>query len=146
MTSGTAIVNVLGGERVLGVSPASMAEWGWMILEGMPVKSADALKETMALPEAVLAELLGVSEKTLFLARAGTGRLDSLASHRLFSVARIVALAILVLEPGTAAFQWLMRPHDALGVPSPVALLKTEAGRNLVEKLLLQIGRNVGAH
>ena len=146
MAAGTAIVNVLGGERVLGVSPASMAEWGWMILEGMPVQSADALRETMALPEAVLAQLLGVSEKTLFMVRAGTGRLGSLASHRLFCVARIVALAILVLETEQAAIQWLMHPQCALGVRSPVGLLKTEAGRNLVEKLLLQIGRNVGAH
>jgi hypothetical protein len=31
-------------------------------------------------------------------------------------------------------------------VRSPVTLLKTEAGRNVVEKLLLQIGRSVGAH
>jgi putative toxin-antitoxin system antitoxin component (TIGR02293 family) len=146
MAAGTAIVNVLGGERVLGVCPASMAEWGWMILEGMPVQSADALRETMALPEAVLAQLLGVSEKTLFMVRAGTGRLGSLASHRLFCVARIVALAILVLETEQAAIQWLMHPQYALGVRSPVGLLKTEAGRNVVEKLLLQIGRNVGAH
>ena len=147
MAAGTAaIVNVLGGERVLGVSPTSMAEWGWMILEGMPVQSADALRETMALPEAVLAQLLGVSEKTLFMARAGAGRLGSLASHRLFCVARIVALAILVLEAEHAAIHWLMHPQYALGVRSPVSLLKTEAGRNVVEKLLLQIGRNVGAH
>lgn len=146
MAAGAAIASVLGGEQVLGANPGSMAEWGWMILEGMPVQSADALRETMALPEAVLAQLLGVSEKTLFMARAGTGRLGSLASHRLFCVARIVALAILVLETDQAAIQWLMHPQYALGVRSPVTLLRTEAGRNVVEKLLLQIGRSVGAH
>jgi len=141
MAAGTAIVSVLGGARVLGTAPGSAAQWERMILEGIPVRSADALRETMALPEAVLAQLLGVSEKTLFLARAGTGRLGSLASHRLFCVARIVALAILVLGSEQAAMRWLMHPQFALGVRSPITLLKTEAGRNLIEKLLLQIGR-----
>jgi putative toxin-antitoxin system antitoxin component (TIGR02293 family) len=71
--------------------------------------------------------------------------LGSVTSHRLFCVARIVALAILVLETEQAAIRWLMRPQFALGVRSPVALLKTEAGRNLVEGLLLQIGRGACA-
>jgi putative toxin-antitoxin system antitoxin component (TIGR02293 family) len=142
MAAGAAIVSVLGGARVLGMDSGSTAQWERMVLEGMPVRSADALQETMALPEGVLAQLLGVSEGTLSLARAGTGRLGSLASHRLFCVARIVALAILVLESEQAATRWLMQPHYRLGLQPPVALLATQAGRDSVEKLLLRIGRD----
>jgi putative toxin-antitoxin system antitoxin component (TIGR02293 family) len=114
-----------------------------MIREGIGVKSAEALKHRIAASDALLAELLGFSEKTLSRARAGKGRLDPVASDRLFRVARIVALAIAVLETEHAALQWLKRPQFGLSMRVPLAMLSTDVGCDQVEKLLLRIEHSV---
>jgi len=109
----------------------------------MPVGSVDVLKEGIAIPDSQLAELLGISEKTLSRARAAKGKLDPVASDRLFRVARIVALAIEVLESEGAALHWLKREQVGLGGRVPLKMLTTDPGRDQVEKLLLRIEHGV---
>jgi putative toxin-antitoxin system antitoxin component (TIGR02293 family) len=126
-------VHLLGGRKALGVGPAAAVDWDALIRPGMPVRSAQALKERIAVPDSLLAELLGVSEKTLSRARAGKVRLDSVTSDRPFGVARIVALAVEVLESGAAALHWHKRPQIGLNGRVPLALLATDPGRDKVE-------------
>lgn len=109
----------------------------------MPLRSVEALKESIAISDSQLAQLLGISEKTLSRARAANGRLDAVASDRLFRVARIAALAIEVLETAEAALHWLKRPQVGLGGRTPLAMLTTDPGRDQVEKLLLRIEHGV---
>jgi len=116
-----------------------------MVCEGVPVRSADTLQQAIGVPDAVLAQLLGVSEMILWRVRASNGRLSPAASLRLLRAARIVALAFEVLESEQDAVRWLMHPQAGLGVRPPLALLATDAGRDLVEKMLLQIGQSVSA-
>lgn len=59
-----AIAHLLGGKKALGVGPAAAVDWNALIRAGMPVRSAEALKESIAVPDSLLAELLGISEKT----------------------------------------------------------------------------------
>lgn len=139
----SAIADFLGGRKALGASPRTAVDWERIIHKGMPARSAEALKASIAVPDALLAQLLGISEKTLSRARAGEGRLDSVVSDRLFRVARIVALAIDVLETEDAALHWLKRPQIGLGGRIPLALLTTDAGRDQVEKLLLRVEHGV---
>jgi putative toxin-antitoxin system antitoxin component (TIGR02293 family) len=143
MAAASAIADFLGGKKALGMKATTAVEWDALIREGMPVRSVEALKEGIAVPDGLLAELLGISEKTLSRARAGKGRLDPVVSDRLFRVARIVALAIEVLESETAALHWLKRPQIGLGGRVPLALLSTDPGRDQVEKLLLRIEHSV---
>lgn len=143
MTLVAAIADVLGGKRALGAKPKTAADWQEVIERGMPVGSAEALKGSFAVPDGVLAELLGLSEKTLSRARAAQRRLDPVASDRLFRVARIGALAIDVLEDEQRAISWLKRPQIGLGGRTPLALLTTDIGRDQVEKLLLRIEHGV---
>ncbi len=143
MTLVAAIADVLGGKRALGAKPKTAADWQEVIERGMPVSSAEALKGRFAVPDGVLAELLGLSEKTLSRARAAQRRLDPVASDRLFRVARIGALAIDVLEDEQRAISWLKRPQIGLGGRTPLALLTTDIGRDQVEKLLLRIEHGV---
>jgi putative toxin-antitoxin system antitoxin component (TIGR02293 family) len=145
MAAASAIADCLGGAKALGAHPRTAEQWERIIHEGMPVQSAEALKERVAVPDALLARLLGISEKTLSRARAGRGRLDFVASDRLFRVARIVALAIGVLETEQAALRWLKRPQIGLGVRVPLTLLTTDAGSDQVEKLLQRIEHGVYA-
>lgn len=137
------IANFLGGKKALGSNPQTAMDWEEIIHQGISARSAEALKESIAVPDNLLAELLGISEKTLSRARAGRSRLDPVASDRLFRVARIVALAIEVLESEPAAVHWLKRSQIGLGRRVPLSLLATDAGRDQVEKLLLRIEHGV---
>ena len=143
MASSAAIGDVLGGRKAVGARPKTAAEWQHLIEQGIPVTSAEVFKRTIAVPDQVLAALLGISEKTLSRARAGHRRLDPVASDRLFRVARIGALAIEVLEDEGRAVRWLKRPQIGLGGRTPLALLTTDVGRDQVEKLLLRIEHGV---
>lgn len=137
------IADFLGGRKALGANPKTAVDWDALIRAGMPVRSAEALKDGIAVPDSLLAELLGVSGKTLSRARSGKGRLDPVTSDRLFRVARVVALAIEVLESEAGALHWLKRPQIGLGGKVPLALLATDPGRDEVEKLLLRIEHGV---
>jgi putative toxin-antitoxin system antitoxin component (TIGR02293 family) len=138
-----AVADVLGGRKTLGARPKNALEWQEVILAGVPVRSAEALKGEIAVADKPFAELIGISEKTLSRARAGQGRLDPVVSDRLFRLARIVALAIEVLEGEEPAVRWLKRPQFGLGGRTPLSLLATDAGRDEVEKLLLRIEHGV---
>lgn len=143
MTAMAAVAEVLGGRRTLGARPRTALEWQDVILAGVPVGSAQALKSEIAIADKPFAELIGISEKTLSRARAARAKLDPVVSDRLFRLARIVALAIEVLEGGEPAVRWLKRAQPGLGGRTPLALLATDAGRDAVEKLLLRIEHGV---
>jgi putative toxin-antitoxin system antitoxin component (TIGR02293 family) len=145
MTTNAEIADVLGGRKALQAKPRTAAEWLDVVSKGVPVGSAEALKRRMGVGDDVLAELLGVSQKTLSRARAANARLDSVTSDRLFRVARIGALAIEVLEDEARALNWLKRPQIGLGGRTPLSLLVTDVGCAEVEKLLLRIEHGVYA-
>ncbi|MDX1984834.1 MAG: antitoxin Xre-like helix-turn-helix domain-containing protein [Bryobacteraceae bacterium] len=137
------LMSLLGGPAILGTRPDSSGDWHSLIRHGVPVESAQALKKSLDLSDPVLAELLGVSEKTLSRARHSGADLDPTASDRLFRVARVAALAYEVLESQPAALNWLKRPQVGLGNQVPVSLLTTSAGTEEVERLLLRIEHGV---
>jgi putative toxin-antitoxin system antitoxin component (TIGR02293 family) len=133
------LVALLGGAHVLGAKPKSARQWHQVISQGVPVRSAEVLKDSMEVSDSLLAELLGISEKTLSRARKANTSLDAVTSDRLFRVARIAALACKSLESDKAALAWLKRPQTGLGGQTPVSLLTTSAGAEEVERLLLRI-------
>ncbi|MCX7961579.1 MAG: DUF2384 domain-containing protein [Burkholderiales bacterium] len=143
MSTLAAVTEVLGGKKTLGARPKTFLDWQALILAGMPVESAEALKDGIAVADKSFAELIGISAKTLSRARAGKARLDPVASDRLFRLARIVALAAEVLEGEEPAVRWLKRPQPGLGGRTPLSLLVTDAGRDEVEKLLLRLEHGV---
>lgn len=145
MTNIAEIADVLGGRRALRARPRTAADWRDIVSRGVPVGSAEALKRWIAVGDEVLAELLGVSQKTLSRARSANARLDPVTSDRLFRVARLGALAIEVLEDEGRALNWLKRPQIGLGGRTPLSLLTTDAGCTEVEKLLLRIEHGVYA-
>jgi putative toxin-antitoxin system antitoxin component (TIGR02293 family) len=145
MTISAEMTSVLGGRRVLLVKPRNAAEWQDLIKKGIPFASAEAFKRWLAIGDEALAELLGVSPKTLSRARASNTRLDPVASDRLLRVARIGALAIEVLEDDDRARGWLKRAQIGLGGRAPLALLVTDLGCVEVERLLLRIEHGVYA-
>lgn len=137
------LVALLGGTRMLGARPKSAREWHTVIAQGVPVRSAEVLKECLQVSNALLAQLLGVSGKTLSRTRKAGANLNAVASDRLFRVARVTALAHQVFESNEAAVSWLRRPQFGLDGQVPVDLLTTSAGMEEVERLLLRIEHGV---
>lgn len=146
MRTPSVVEHFLGSEsakRSPGGRPRSLADWEALIEEGLPVQAAESLKGSIAVPDRQLAGLLGISEKTLSRARAANGKLEPVAGDRLIRVARVVALAIDVLETEAAAVHWLKRAQVGLGGRVPLEMLTTDLGRDQVEKLLLRIEHGV---
>lgn len=143
MSSTPTVEHFLGGMKTLGVQPRTVADWETLIEGGMPVQAVEALKASLAIADRQLAQLLGISEKTLSRARAAESKLEPVASDRLVRVARVLAMAIDVLEDEAAAVHWLKRPQIGLGGRIPLAMLTTDPGRDQVEKLLLRIEHGV---
>ena len=133
------IENLLGGPPVLGHKIADAIDWTDTIRAGLPAQSASLLQDHLALTDAELAEILGVSTRTLARIRSGKQRIDAVASDRLYRVARLFALACEVLENQAEAVKWLKLSQIGLGGRIPMALLLTEAGAREVEDLLLRI-------
>ena len=143
MSATSAVEHFLGGKKALGIQPRTVADWEALIDAGMPLGAVETLKESLAIPDRQLAELLGISEKTLSRARAAKGRLEPVASDRLVRVARVFALAMDVLEGVAPAVRWLKRAQIGLGGRVPLTMLTTDPGRDHVEKLLLRIEHGV---
>ncbi len=137
------VSGVLGGQARLRGRPRSAQDWHELIRGGLPVAALDALKQHVALSDAELAQLIGVSEKTLSRARAGQDRLDPVASDRLYRVGRLVVLASEVLESAEAGVHWLKRAQVGLGGAVPLNFMTTDAGSTEVERLLLRIEHSV---
>ncbi len=105
---------------------------------GLPTERVDALTETLGLPAARVASLLGIPTSTLARRRAG-GRLDRDESERAFRLARLVERATDVLGGVDEARDWLTAPQIALGGAAPLAFADTEPGAQEVMNLLGRI-------
>ncbi|HEY0942713.1 MAG TPA: antitoxin Xre/MbcA/ParS toxin-binding domain-containing protein [Steroidobacter sp.] len=141
--SGQRVAEVLGGSKILGQRPHNTDDWMSLIETGLPAAAAEALKEVVGLDDPSLATTLGVSIRTLARARAAQGRLDSVVSDRLYRLARLVAIARVVLEHDDKAVHWLTHPQPGLGGRRPIDLAKSEPGAREIENLLLRIEHGV---
>jgi len=87
----------------------------------------------------VLAEVVGISERTLSRRLANGARLSPEESDRMMRVARVFAQTKETLGDSAKAGRWLQRPNLALGGERPLDLLDTDAGRHDVETILGRI-------
>jgi len=117
-------------------SPSSTLELVAQIQRGLPVPAAFELKEFLGVGNERLAELLGMSLRTFARLDRDKGVLDPVAGDRLHRAARIVAMAVEVLEDEAAAVRWLKTPQRALGEATPLDLFGTDVGARAVEALL----------
>lgn len=106
------------------------------IKRGLPARAAFDLKELLGVSNESLAQLLGMSVRTFARLDRAKGVLDAVSSDRLHRVARLVGMAVDVLEDEAAAVRWLKMPQHALGDAVPLDLLGTDVGARAVEVLL----------
>jgi putative toxin-antitoxin system antitoxin component (TIGR02293 family) len=101
------------------------------------------LSDLMSVPEAHLAEYLGISSRTLERRKA-EGKLNPGESERLVRLARLFELAVELFEGDTLrAAQWMQTPKDPLYRESPLSYSRTEAGAREVENLIGRLEHGV---
>jgi len=137
------IVGILGGAKVFGASQIRVN-----LLEeaerGLPRRAYEALAGILKLTPAEEDRLLQVSARTR--ARWKTqARLDVATSDRLLRLARILALAVWVLESRANAVEWLREPSDALGGRSPLSAIASDPGAEKVSNMLYQMEHGIYA-
>lgn len=137
------VIEFLGGPRLFGARSTGidlLAE----VERGLPVRSYEAVAEALELTPAEEDHLLQVSLRTRARWKR-RARLDPATSDRLVRLARILALAVMVLESRENAVAWLREPSDALHGRSPLAAITTDPGAEKVSNMLYQMEHGVYA-
>ena len=137
------VADLLGGVATFASDVSSSEAMQAALREGFPFSTFETVRTLLDLPAGELAELLGVSSRTL--ARRKTARqLSPIESDRLYRVAFVIFLASQVLGSGDKARGWLSKENRALAGQVPIRLLDTEIGERRIEELLHRI--NYGIH
>lgn len=139
----TDIVATLGGRRVFG-SRSQHVDLLKEVERGLPTKAYRIVVDAMGLTPEEEDRLLQVSARTRARWKHRP-RLDTATSDRLVRLARILALAIDVLESREHAVAWLREPTDALGDRSPLEVVGTDVGAEKVTNMLYQMEYGVYA-
>lgn len=113
-----------------------------VVREGLPIEELHALQLLLGLPLEDLAPIIGVSKATLHRRRAGENLTQS-ESDRVVRFAKLMGLAIEVMESEEAARLWMRRPQVGLGGEVPLEYAQTEVGAREVENLLGRIEHGV---
>lgn len=134
MTSTAEIVEVLGGEGILGGGTVTSQALCSRIREGLPYASYEHVALLLAINLNELGEVLDLPKSTRV--RRKQGQLRPIESDRLVRVARVLASARRILGSMERATAWMHRPNRALNGETPLHLLDTEVGEQLVEEAL----------
>jgi putative toxin-antitoxin system antitoxin component (TIGR02293 family) len=134
----TAVMELLGGRRVIGEPPATLLSLVERVRRGLPPSSFGHLAQRLELSEEELAEAVGISRRTL-TRRKREPRFDPQESEAVVRVARIAVQASEALGDLAAAHRWLRKGNRALGGRTPLSLLDTGAGAELVSAVLERI-------
>lgn len=131
------VVSLLGGARALR-EPRSLLDLAERVRAGLPAKSFETLAERLDVSESELADATGIPRRSL-ARRKIDGKLQRDESEAVLRVARVAGLAADVLGDLSAAHRWLRTENRALAGKTPLSLLDTEPGAELVRDVLERI-------
>lgn len=112
------------------------------IRRGLPANSVFHLARILQTTEHDLLPIIGMSDRTLQRRRKEKKPLNPVESDRLYRLAKMYARANEVFENEDVALDWLKSENRALG-NIPLLLLDTEAGTDMVERVLTRIEHGV---
>ncbi len=113
-----------------------------VVRKGLPLGSIRHVSQSLKMEEGELLPILGISPRTLQRRRQAHKHLDLIESDRLYRLAKIQARAAEVFDDEDIAVDWLKAQNRALG-DRPINLLDTEAGTDMVERVLTRIEHGV---
>jgi putative toxin-antitoxin system antitoxin component (TIGR02293 family) len=137
------VIAALGGRQAFGARAAHvdlLAE----VERGLPMRAYEAVSDALELTPVEEDRLLQVSLRTRARWKR-RARLDPATSDRLVRLARILALAVAVLESRDNAVAWLREPSDGLGGRSPLAAVASDPGAEKVSNMLYQMEHGIYA-
>jgi putative toxin-antitoxin system antitoxin component (TIGR02293 family) len=143
-TSYVSVNKLLGGKRVLPITPMSPFDWVSVIRRGIPSSAVDSLAKFTRLSQAELSLALGIPERTL-ARRKRQGKLNREESSKLVRLARVIERAEVVFEDFDAAIDWLKSANSSLAGATPIGLLDTDIGAESVMDTLGRIEHGVFA-
>jgi putative toxin-antitoxin system antitoxin component (TIGR02293 family) len=112
------------------------------IRKGLPTSSFGHLVKSLHTTENDLLPIVGISDRTLQRRRKEKKPFDPVESDRLYRLAKVYARAVEVFDNEDVALDWLKSNNRALG-DVPLMLLDTEAGTDMVERILTRIEHGV---
>jgi putative toxin-antitoxin system antitoxin component (TIGR02293 family) len=121
----------------------SDSELTLLIREGLPVGTLTLLAQELDVERKTVANVIGISDRTLSRRIAKDERLSAQESDRMVRLARVFALATDTLGTAQKASLWLQTPNNVLEGQTPFSLLDTDAGVRSVETVLGRIAWGV---
>jgi len=143
MVTPSAIIDAVGGEAVVRRKISSGLDIVHLVRQGLPVLAIDQLVTTFGLTSEEVDRII-IPRKTLSHRR----KLETLTaqqSERVLRVARVLSFSVDTFGSVSKAMAWLRRPTRPLGDESPLSLLDTGEGAQLVETLLGRIAHGIAA-
>jgi len=114
-----------------------------LVRTGLPSSAIDRLRARLGYEdEDAILQIVGLSPRTYQRRKQDKKPLDAVSSDRLYRLAKIETFATEVFQDPETAVDWLKRPNRALG-DTPINLLDTEAGTDMVERVLIRIQHGV---
>ncbi len=118
--------------------PTAPAEAVAAVRAGLPIAAFEGLARALRVPEARLAQVVGLSATTLGR-RKRAGALAPDEGDRVWRVAALFDRAAQVFGGEEDAAAWFVDPNLALGDEPPLALADTDPGARAVDDLLGRI-------
>ncbi len=137
------VLDVVGGQAVVGRIGAAPVDLVMLVRRGLPVGAAQAVLDSGRLTPSELDQIV-LPRKTL-ANRRKLGVLTPEQSDRLIRVARLLAATEETLGNREKAALWLRRSNAALAGERPLDLLDTDEGAREVETLLGRIAHGIAA-
>lgn len=105
--------------------------------KGVSEMQVKTFLEQFHLSQKQLAELLAVSDKTLYGQRK-TGQLDPPLSDRFFLIQSVFAQGVEALMSAAVFRKWLLTPHRSFNGQTPFTLMTTISGAEVVKNELVR--------
>lgn len=133
MAAADDISKLLGVDENVG--PAARIK---QVRDGLPYAALERIREYLDLTTEELARAVAISPRTL-ARRKEEDRLKLEESDRIARLARVLVHAVGVMGSAEKASRWLKRPNPTLDGLSPLEVLDTDLGSQLVDELLTRI-------
>jgi putative toxin-antitoxin system antitoxin component (TIGR02293 family) len=140
------IFDLMGGKKVLEQKVDTDLKWHEMIKKGLPTDSLHFMVKNVGLlsDKQNFKIAFGMSPRTSQRKKAGVvERLSPQQSGRAWKFAEVLAKATDVFGSQAEAETWLTRPAMALDRKTPLELLDTAAGQQMVDDLLTRLDYGV---
>jgi putative toxin-antitoxin system antitoxin component (TIGR02293 family) len=136
------MTELLGGKKATGREIGTPMDLVEMSLKGVSKASLLHLAEYMGSPVGKMAALLPITERTI-QRHARKDLFNRVVSESILHIAEVIARGVEVFEDKEIFMSWLKQPSAALGNLTPMSLLNSRFGTDMVLDELTRIEHGV---